>query len=72
MSPSEQRLEQVAKHLSNNYGRGLLNGEVAIITGAFLVSFIGAPLPRLTLHKALLRYHPSMLLLLSLFSVTMS
>ncbi|KAI0344021.1 short-chain dehydrogenase/reductase SDR [Trametopsis cervina] len=28
------RLSQVAGHLSNNYNRGLLNGEVAIITGA--------------------------------------
>lgn len=40
---SSERLQQVANHLSNNYARGLLNGEVAIITGAFLVSFIGAP-----------------------------
>ncbi|VDB86933.1 unnamed protein product [Peniophora sp. CBMAI 1063] len=29
-----ERLQQVAGHLSGNYGRGLLNGEVAIITGA--------------------------------------
>ncbi|KAI0803004.1 short-chain dehydrogenase/reductase SDR [Irpex lacteus] len=28
------RLSQVSGHLSNNWGRGLLNGEVAIITGA--------------------------------------
>ncbi|KAH9043862.1 short-chain dehydrogenase/reductase SDR [Lactarius pseudohatsudake] len=31
---SSDRLQQVASHLSNNHGRGLLNGEVAIITGA--------------------------------------
>lgn len=31
---SSERLQQVANHLSNSYGRGLLNGEVAIITGA--------------------------------------
>ncbi|KAF8272401.1 hypothetical protein EI94DRAFT_1776980 [Lactarius quietus] len=31
---SSERLQQVANHLSNNYGRGLLNGDVAIITGA--------------------------------------
>lgn len=29
------RLSQVAGHLSNSHGRGLLAGEVAIITGAF-------------------------------------
>jgi hypothetical protein len=40
---SSERLQQVANHLSNSYGRGLLNGEVAIITGSFLVSSIGAP-----------------------------
>lgn len=28
-----ERLEQVAGHLSNDHSRGLLNGEVAIITG---------------------------------------
>ena len=28
------RLNQVSGHLSNSAGRGLLNGEVAIITGA--------------------------------------
>ncbi|ETW87724.1 hypothetical protein HETIRDRAFT_378893 [Heterobasidion irregulare TC 32-1] len=28
------RLSQISGHISNNYGRGLLNGEVAIITGA--------------------------------------
>jgi 3-oxoacyl-[acyl-carrier protein] reductase len=28
------RLAQVSQHLSNTYGRGLLAGEVAIITGA--------------------------------------
>lgn len=27
------RLAQVSGHLSNAYGRGLLSGEVAIITG---------------------------------------
>jgi hypothetical protein len=27
------RLGQISGHLSNNFGRGLLNGEVAIITG---------------------------------------
>ena len=32
MAPSE-RLEQITNHLSNNYARGLLNGDVAIITG---------------------------------------
>ncbi|KAI0307457.1 short-chain dehydrogenase/reductase SDR [Multifurca ochricompacta] len=32
---SSGRLQQIANHLSNNYGRGLLNGEVAIITGTF-------------------------------------
>jgi hypothetical protein len=32
MAPSE-RLEQITNHLSNNYSRGLLNGDVAIITG---------------------------------------
>ena len=32
MAPSE-RLEQITNHLSNNYTRGLLNGDVAIITG---------------------------------------
>ncbi|KAH9060746.1 short-chain dehydrogenase/reductase SDR [Lactarius vividus] len=31
---SSERLQQVANHLSNNHARGLLNGEVAIITGA--------------------------------------
>lgn len=31
-----ERLTQVAGHLSNHYGRGLLAGEVAIITGAFV------------------------------------
>ncbi|KAH9177080.1 short-chain dehydrogenase/reductase SDR [Lactarius sanguifluus] len=31
---SSERLQQVANHLSNNYARGLMNGEVAIITGA--------------------------------------
>ncbi|KAH9005877.1 short-chain dehydrogenase/reductase SDR [Lactarius hatsudake] len=35
---SSDRLQQVANHLSNNYGRGLLNGEVAIITGTFIAS----------------------------------
>ncbi|KAI0063237.1 NAD(P)-binding protein [Artomyces pyxidatus] len=29
-----ERLAQVSSHLTNSYGRGLLNGEVAIITGA--------------------------------------
>lgn len=29
-----ERLSQISGHISNNYGRGLLNGEVAIITGA--------------------------------------
>jgi 3-oxoacyl-[acyl-carrier protein] reductase len=29
------RLSQVAGHLSGNYNRGLLNGEVAIITGEY-------------------------------------
>lgn len=47
---SSERLQQVANHLSNNYTRGLLNGEVAIITGTFLVSSIGAPFSRLTFH----------------------
>ncbi|KAH8988233.1 short-chain dehydrogenase/reductase SDR [Lactarius akahatsu] len=32
---SSDRLQQVANHLSNNYSRGLLNGEVAIITGTY-------------------------------------
>ena len=41
---SSERLQQVANHLSNNHSRGLLDGEVAIITGTFLVSSIGAPL----------------------------
>jgi hypothetical protein len=29
------RLTQVTKHLTNTYGRGLLAGEVVIITGEF-------------------------------------
>lgn len=33
-----QRLAQISGHLSNTYGRGLLAGEVAIITGAGQVS----------------------------------
>lgn len=36
------RLAQVAGHLSNNYGRGLLAGEVAIITGTCRVALLGA------------------------------
>ena len=48
---SSERLQQVANHLSNNHARGLLNGEVAIITGAFLVSPIGAPFSRLTFRR---------------------
>lgn len=32
------RLEQVTRHLSNSHGRGLLNGEVAIITGTYFQS----------------------------------
>jgi len=31
---SAQRLQQIANHLSTNYSRGLLNDDVAIITGA--------------------------------------
>ena len=31
------RLSQVAGHLTNTYGRGLLNGEVAIITGTLVL-----------------------------------
>jgi len=31
---SSERLKQIANHLSKDYSRGLLNGEVAIITGA--------------------------------------
>ncbi|KAH9994441.1 short-chain dehydrogenase/reductase SDR [Russula vinacea] len=31
---SSSRLQQITNHLSNNYSRGLLNGDVAIITGA--------------------------------------
>ncbi|TFK96649.1 short-chain dehydrogenase/reductase SDR [Pterulicium gracile] len=31
---ADNRLSQVSGHLSNNYSRGMLNGEVAIITGA--------------------------------------
>jgi hypothetical protein len=34
---SSQRLQQIANHLSGNSTRGLLNGEVAIITGIFSV-----------------------------------
>lgn len=30
---AENRLSQVSGHLTNTYGRGLLHGEVAIITG---------------------------------------
>lgn len=30
------RLAQVSGHLSNAHGRGLLSGEVAIITGEFV------------------------------------
>jgi hypothetical protein len=30
------RLSQVAGHITNSYGRGLLAGEVAIITGMWL------------------------------------
>ena len=37
MAPSE-RLQQITNHLSNNYSRGLLNGDVAIITGKPLFS----------------------------------
>jgi hypothetical protein len=32
MAPSE-RIQRITNHLSNNYTRGLLNGDVAIITG---------------------------------------
>lgn len=32
------RLAQVSGHITNAYGRGLLAGEVAIITGAFSTS----------------------------------
>lgn len=32
------RLAQVSGHISNAYGRGLLAGEVAIITGTFSTS----------------------------------
>jgi 3-oxoacyl-[acyl-carrier protein] reductase len=31
------RLAQVSGHLSNAHGRGLLSGEVAIITGEFVL-----------------------------------
>ena len=40
------RLEQVSQHLSNSHRRGLLTGEVAIITGdypATLNWFTGSP-----------------------------
>lgn len=34
-STMAQRLEQISGHLSNTHSRGLLAGEVAIITGKF-------------------------------------
>ena len=43
MAPSE-RLQQITNHLSNNYSRGLLNGDVAIITGTLFSLAPGAPL----------------------------
>jgi len=33
------RLAQVSGHLSNAYGRGLLSGEVTIITGEFVLYY---------------------------------
>ena len=46
---SSDRLKQISNHLSNNYRRGLLNGDVAIITGTFSVNAIGAPLNYISL-----------------------
>ena len=69
---SSDRLQQVANHLSNNYGRGLLNGEVAIITGTLLASSNGAPRSRLNFPKVLRRYYPSMQLSPSSFILTFS
>ena len=66
---SSQRLQQVANHLSNNYSRGLLNGEVAIITGAFLVSSISAPFS-INLPLGAAQVDSSMLLLFSSFTLT--
>jgi hypothetical protein len=39
---SSSRLQQITNHLSNNYSRGLLNGDVAIITGTYSL-WPGAP-----------------------------
>ena len=35
-----ERLSQVSGHITNTHGRGLLAGEVAIITGMFFIGKI--------------------------------
>ena len=42
---ASDRLSQVSGHLTNSYGRGLLAGEVAIVTGAYLTPRLPAAVP---------------------------
>ena len=46
------RLAQVSGHITNTYGRGLLAGEVAIITGELCVHNIYLPVQHDTLYIA--------------------
>jgi hypothetical protein len=56
---SSERIQQISNHLSNNYSRGLLSGDVAIITGTVLYYFSLAPALRFIVTnspQALRRY----------------